>query len=86
PDRPTVTTVVYETQLLSCESIADIDHLYRSWASSVHALQVGVYVTEILSSDIECLDNENFSHWQVVFARTDNGVILLVAIAEIAFR
>lgn len=86
PDRPTGTTVVDETQLLSSETIAEIDQLNRSWASTEQALQVGVYVTESLSSDIESLANETFRHWQVGFAGTDNGVLLVVAIADRAFR
>ncbi|HEM2799237.1 TPM domain-containing protein [Streptococcus suis] len=86
PDRPIGTTVVDETQLLSSETIAEIDQLNRSWASTEQALQVGVYVTESLSSDIESLANETFRHWQVGFAGTDNGVLLVVAIADRAFR
>ncbi len=86
PDRPTGTTVVDETQLLSSETIAEIDQLNRNWASTEQALQVGVYVTESLSSDIESLANETFRHWQVGFAGTDNGVLLVVAIADRAFR
>ncbi|MFM0899874.1 TPM domain-containing protein [Streptococcus suis] len=86
PDRPTGTTVVDETQLLSSETIAEIDQLNRNWASTEQALQVGVYVTESLSSDIESLANETFRHWQVGSAGTDNGVLLVVAIADRAFR
>ncbi|MGQ7453671.1 TPM domain-containing protein [Streptococcus suis] len=86
PDRPTGTTVVDETQLLSSETIAEIDQLNRSWASTEQALQVGVYVTESLSSDIESLANETFRHWQVGFAGTDNGVLLVISIADREFR
>ncbi|MFI3087358.1 TPM domain-containing protein [Streptococcus sp. 2022WUSS037] len=86
PDRPTGTTVVDETQLLSSETIASIDQLNQTWAVSEQQLQVGVYVTESLSRDIESLANETFRHWQVGFAGTDNGILLVIAIADREFR
>ncbi|HEL1942382.1 TPA: LemA family protein [Streptococcus suis] len=46
PARPIDTTVVDETQLLSSETIANIDQLNQTWAASEQQLQVGVYVTE----------------------------------------
>ncbi|HFU4203491.1 TPA: YgcG family protein [Streptococcus suis] len=86
PARPVDTTVVDETQLLSTETIATIDQLNQEWAVTEQELQVGVYVTESLSTDIESLANETFRHWQVGFAGTDNGVLLVVAIADREFR
>ncbi|HFI2691401.1 TPA: TPM domain-containing protein [Streptococcus suis] len=86
PDRPIDTTVVDETQLLSSETIASIDQLNQTWAVSEQQLQVGVYVTESLSRDIESLTNETFRAWQVGFAGTDNGILLVIAIADREFR
>ncbi|HFI0482288.1 TPA: YgcG family protein [Streptococcus suis] len=86
PARPIDTTVVDETQLLSSETIANIDQLNQTWAASEQQLQVGVYVTESLSTDIESLANETFRHWQVGFAGTDNGVLLVISIADREFR
>ncbi|HFI0402774.1 TPA: YgcG family protein [Streptococcus suis] len=86
PARPIDTTVVDETQLLSSETIASIDQLNQTWAVSEQQLQVGVYVTESLSRDIESLANETFRAWQVGFAGTDNGILLVIAIADREFR
>ncbi|HEM6405342.1 TPA: TPM domain-containing protein [Streptococcus suis] len=86
PARPIDTTVVDETQLLSSETIANIDQLNQTWAASEQQLQVGVYVTESLSTDIESLANAVFRDWQVGFAGTDNGILLVIAIADREFR
>ncbi|MEG3297128.1 TPM domain-containing protein [Streptococcus suis] len=86
PARPIDTTVVDETQLLSSETIANIDQLNQTWAASEQQLQVGVYVTESLSTDIESLANATFRDWQVGFAGTDNGILLMIAIADREFR
>ncbi|HEM4055601.1 TPA: TPM domain-containing protein [Streptococcus suis] len=86
PPRPIDTTVVDETQLLSSETIANIDQLNQTWAASEQQLQVGVYVTESLSTDIESLANATFRDWQVGFAGTDNGILLVIAIADREFR
>ncbi|HEP1826017.1 TPA: TPM domain-containing protein [Streptococcus suis] len=86
PARPIGTTVVDETQLLSSETIANIDQLNQTWAASEQQLQVGVYVTESLSNDIESLANATFRDWQVGFAGTDNGILLVIAIADREFR
>lgn len=86
PTRPIDTTVVDETQLLSGETIATIDQLNQTWAASEQQLQVGVYVTESLSTDIESLANATFRDWQVGFAGTDNGILLVIAIADREFR
>ncbi|NQN50294.1 TPM domain-containing protein [Streptococcus suis] len=86
PARPIDTTVVDETQLLSSETIANIDQLNQTWAASEQQLQVGVYVTESLSTDIESLANETFRNWQVGFAGTDNGILLVISIADREFR
>ncbi|HFI0091544.1 TPA: TPM domain-containing protein [Streptococcus suis] len=86
PARPNDTTVVDESQLLSSETIANIDQLNQAWAASEQQLQVGVYVTESLSRDIESLANATFRDWQVGFAGTDNGILLVIAIADREFR
>lgn len=86
PARPIDTTVVDETQLLSSETIANIDQLNQTWATSEQQLQVGVYVTESLSTDIESLANATFRDWQVGFAGTDNGILLVIALADREFR
>ncbi|HEM4403503.1 TPA: TPM domain-containing protein [Streptococcus suis] len=86
PARPIDTTVVDETQLLSSETIANIDQLNQTWVASEQQLQVGVYVTESLSRDIESLANETFRDWQVGFTGTDNGILLVIAIADREFR
>lgn len=86
PARPIDTTVVDETQLLSSETIANIDQLNQTWATSEQQLQVGVYVTESLSTDIESLANATFRDWQVGFAGTDNGILLVISIADREFR
>ncbi|HEM3195034.1 TPM domain-containing protein [Streptococcus suis] len=86
PPRPIDTTVVDEAQLLSSETIASIDQLNQTWAASEQQLQVGVYVTESLSTDIESLANAVFRDWQVGFAGTDNGILLVIAIADREFR
>lgn len=86
PTRPIDTTVVDETQLLSSETIANIDQLNQTWAASEQQLQVGVYVTESLSTDIESLANATFRDWQVGFAGTDNGILLVIALADREFR
>lgn len=86
PARPIDTTVVDESQLLSSETIANIDQLNQTWAASEQQLQVGVYVTESLSTDIESLANATFRDWQVGFAGTDNGILLVIAIADREFR
>ncbi|NQN67999.1 TPM domain-containing protein [Streptococcus suis] len=86
PTRPIDTTVVDEAQLLSSETIANIDQLNQTWAASEQQLQVGVYVTESLSTDIESLANATFRDWQVGFTGTDNGILLVIAIADREFR
>lgn len=86
PEKPIDTTVVDETKLLSTETIATIDQLNRSWAATEQRLQVGVYMKEQLSSDIESLANETFRRWQIGFSGTNNGVLLVIAIADRAFR
>ncbi|HFI0724156.1 TPA: TPM domain-containing protein [Streptococcus suis] len=86
PDRPIDTTVVDETQLLSSETIASIDQLNQTWAASEQQLQVGVYVTERLSTDIESLANATFRDWQVGFTGTDNGILLVISISDREFR
>ncbi|HEM6308580.1 TPM domain-containing protein [Streptococcus suis] len=86
PARPIDSTVVDESQLLSSETIANIDQLNQTWAASEQQLQVGVYVTESLSTDIESLANATFRDWQVGFAGTDNGILLVIAIADREFR
>ncbi|MDW8750887.1 TPM domain-containing protein [Streptococcus suis] len=86
PARPIDTTVVDETQLLSGETIANIDQLNQTWAASEQQLQVGVYVTERLSTDIESLANATFRDWQVGFTGTDNGILLVISISDREFR
>lgn len=86
PEKPIDTTVVDETKLLSTETIATIDQLNRSWAATEQRLQVGVYMKEQLSSDIESLANETFRRWQIGFSGTNNGILLVIAIADRAFR
>ncbi|WP_155969588.1 TPM domain-containing protein [Streptococcus ruminantium] len=86
PEKPIDTTVVDETKLLSTETIATIDQLNRSWAATEQRLQVGVYMKEQLSSDIESLANETFRRWQIGFSGTNNGILLVIAITDRAFR
>lgn len=86
PEKPIDTTVVDETKLLATETIATIDQLNKSWATTEQRLQVGVYMKEQLSSDIESLANETFRRWQIGFSGTNNGILLVIAIADRAFR
>lgn len=86
PDRPLDTTVLDETHLLSQETIVAIDQLNQGWAATEQGLQVGVFVTTRLSMDIETLANETFRHWQVGFAESNNGILLVIAIEDRVFR
>ena len=86
PDRPIDTTVVDDTQLLSSETIAEIDQLNLNWSATEQGLQVGVYMTNSLWTDIESLANETFRQWQVGFSGTNNGILLVIAIEDREFR
>ena len=86
PDRPIDTTVVDDTQLLSSETIAEIDQLNLNWSTTEQGLQVGVYMTNSLWTDIESLANETFRQWQVGFSGTNNGILLVIAIEDREFR
>lgn len=86
PDRPQESTVLDETNLLSQETIQAIDSENRAWKSTSEQLQVGVYMTEGLSGDIESLANDVFRKWQVGFAGTNNGVLVVIALDDRKFR
>lgn len=86
PDRPIDTTVVDDTQLLSSETIAEIDQLNLNWSTTEQGLQVGVYMTNRLWTDIESLANETFRQWQVGLSGTNNGILLVIAIEDREFR
>lgn len=86
PDRPQESTVVDETNSLSQETIQAIDSENRAWKSTSEQLQVGIYMTSQLSGDIESLANELFRKWQVGFAGTNNGVLVVIALEDRKFR
>ncbi|MCQ8265019.1 TPM domain-containing protein [Streptococcus suis] len=86
PNRPIDSTVQDERGYLSTQAIATIDAENQAWQTTEEQLQIGVYVTDYLTSDIESLANELFRKWQVGYAGTDNGVLLVVAIEERQFR
>lgn len=86
PERPIDSTVVDETYHLSQDTIATINAENQAWQATPEQLQVGVYVTNSLSQDIESLANATFRKWQVGFAGTDNGILLVIAIEDREFR
>lgn len=87
PEKPINSTVVDQTGLLSKESIAQIDAENQAWAQTDQQLQVGVLLLETLSGQqLETLANETFRKWQIGFSETNNGVLLVVAIKDRAFR
>ncbi|MGT2711259.1 TPM domain-containing protein [Streptococcus oriscaviae] len=86
PERPIDSTVVDETYHLSQDTIATINAENQAWQTTPEQLQVGVYVTNSLSQDIESLANATFRKWQVGFAGTDNGILLVIAIEDREFR
>ncbi|MBF0778936.1 TPM domain-containing protein [Streptococcus cuniculi] len=86
PDRPRDSTVLDETNSLSQDTIQAINSENRSWKSTSEQLQVGVYLTTQLSDDIESLANEVFRKWQVGFAGTNNGVLVIIALEDRKFR
>ncbi|MTB64080.1 TPM domain-containing protein [Streptococcus sp. zg-86] len=86
PDRPLESTVLDETHSLSSDTIQAIDSENRAWKSTTEQLQVGVYMTDSLSGDIESLANEVFRKWQVGFSGTNNGILLVIALEDRKFR
>lgn len=86
PDRPVYSTVLDETGYLGSQTIATIDAENQAWQATEKQLQVGVYVTDVLSGDIEALANETFRKWQVGYTGTDNGILLVIAIEDRQFR
>lgn len=86
PNRPQESTVLDETNSLSETTIATIDNQNKAWSMTDEQLQVAVYMTNQLSSDIESVANEVFRKWQVGFADTNNGVLLLIALEDREFR
>ncbi|MGT2799985.1 TPM domain-containing protein [Streptococcus marmotae] len=86
PDRPLESTVLDETHSLSSDTIQAIDSENHAWKSTTEQLQVGVYMTDSLSGDIESLANEVFRKWQVGFSGTNNGVLLVIALEDRKFR
>lgn len=86
PARPQESTVLDETDSLSSDTIRAIDSENRAWKSTPEQLQVGVYMTNQLSGDIESLANEVFRKWQVGFSGTNNGVLLVIALEDRKFR
>ncbi len=86
PERPIDSTVVDETYHLSQDTIATINAENQAWQATPEQLQVGVYVTNSLSQDIESLANATFRKWQVGFAGTDNGILLVIAVEDREFR
>ena len=86
PDRPIDSTVMDDVGYLSHETVDAIDRLNEQWAKSDQQLQVGVYITDNLPTDIESLANETFRKWQIGFSGTNNGVLLVIAIEARKFR
>lgn len=86
PNRPQESTVLDETNSLSQETIQAIDDENKVWKTREEQLQVGVYMTNQLSGDIESLANEVFRNWQIGFAGTDNGVLVVIALEDRKFR
>ncbi|MBF0786488.1 MULTISPECIES: YgcG family protein [unclassified Streptococcus] len=86
PNRPRESTVLDETNSLSPETIQAIDRENRAWKATNEQLQVGVYMTTQLTGDIESLANEVFRKWQVGFAGSNNGVLVVIALEDRKFR
>lgn len=86
PDRPLDTTVVDPQGYLTSDTIAGIDQKNQEWERTGEKLQVGVYVTDHLNDDLESFSNQLFRHWQVGFAGTNNGTLLVVAVDDRQFR
>lgn len=86
PNRPQDSTVLDETKSLSETTIATIDSQNKNWSMTDEQLQVAVYMTDQLSTDMESLANEVFRKWQVGFEQTNNGVLLLIALEDRQFR
>lgn len=86
PNRPFDSTVLDEGGYLSSETIHQIDTENRAWAVTDQRLQVAVYVTNSLQQDLESFSNDLFRKWQVGFSGTDNGILLVIAIEDRAFR
>lgn len=87
PDKPVQSTVLDEKNYLSETTIDYIDDLNKRWESTEQRLQVGVYVTNSLDGEnLEEFSNAIFRKWKPGYAGTDNGVMLVVAIADRKFR
>lgn len=87
PERPRGTTVLDQTGLLSPDSIRQIDAENQNWQTTDQQLQVAVLFLESLSGqDLETLSNETFRRWRIGFSGTNNGVLVVVALQERAFR
>lgn len=87
PSRPLDSTVLDQADVLSQETIAQIDAENRAWSHTKEQVQVAVLILDSLDGqDLESLANETFRAWQVGFTGTDNGVLLLIAMEERIFR
>lgn len=87
PDKPAHSTVLDRVDYLSKPTIEYIDELNERWADTDQRLQVGVYVTNSLGEEnLEEFSNAIFRKWKPGYAGTDNGVMLVIAIADRKFR
>lgn len=87
PERPYDSTVVDDSYYLSPSTIEQIDLENKTWSQTKEQLQIGVLVLDSLyGQDLESLANETFRKWQIGYAGTNNGVLLLIAIEDRAFR
>lgn len=87
PERPVDSTVVDRSAYLSHDTIERINHENKEWARTDQQVQVGVLILESLEGqDLEVLANETFRKWQIGYSETNNGILLLIAIEDRAFR
>lgn len=87
PEKPAHSTVFERVDYLSKPTIKYIDDLNERWANTEQRLQVGVYVTNSLGEEnLEEFSNAIFRKWKPGYAGTDNGVMLVIAIADRKFR
>lgn len=87
PERPLDSTVLDQAGVLSQDTIRQIDAENQAWSKTAEQVQVGVLILDSLDGqDLEGLANDTFRKWQIGFAGTDNGVLLLIAMEERVFR
>lgn len=87
PERPIQSTVLDQARVLSQQTIQQIDAENRAWFQTAEQLQIGVLILESLDGqDLETLANATFRKWQIGFSGTDNGVLLVIAMQDRAFR